>query len=89
MREMRFFSGLCMEFPDCKRESCHCFNAVLDAQAVLLAGPQPLLNARVQSRSLEELDYGSDGLYYHDGKPFSGTALYLDGEWPQAEADYC
>jgi antitoxin component YwqK of YwqJK toxin-antitoxin module len=38
---------------------------------------------------LEELDYGSDGLYYHDGKPFSGTALYLDGEWPQAEADYC
>jgi hypothetical protein len=49
MREMRFFSGLCMEFPDCKRESCHCFNAVLDAQAVLLAGPQPLLNDRVQS----------------------------------------
>jgi hypothetical protein len=33
-----------LDLPDCKPKSCHCFNAVLGVQAVLLAGPQALLN---------------------------------------------
>jgi hypothetical protein len=33
------YSGLTLDSTDCKPESCHCFNAVLGVQAMLLAGP--------------------------------------------------
>jgi antitoxin component YwqK of YwqJK toxin-antitoxin module len=37
----------------------------------------------------KELDYESDGLYYLDGKPFTGTLEYLaKGGWVQAEEEY-
>jgi hypothetical protein len=37
------YSGLALDLPDCKGESCHCFNAVLGVQAVLWTGAQALL----------------------------------------------
>jgi hypothetical protein len=36
------YRGLTLDSPDCKAESCHCLDAVLGVQTVLLAGPQAL-----------------------------------------------
>jgi hypothetical protein len=44
---MANYSGLTLYLPDCKAESCHCLNAVLGIQAVLLARPQALPDAHM------------------------------------------
>jgi hypothetical protein len=38
------YGGLILDLPDCKAESCTCFDAVLGVQAVLMARQQALLN---------------------------------------------
>lgn len=39
--------------------------------------------------SIEDLDYGADGLYYLGGEPFTGTIEYIsDGGWVEAGEEY-
>jgi hypothetical protein len=38
------YSGFTLDLSDRKTESCHCFDAVLGVQAVLMARQQALLN---------------------------------------------
>jgi antitoxin component YwqK of YwqJK toxin-antitoxin module len=43
----------------------------------------------MQRVAAKELEYAEDGLYYFNGKPFTGTAIYyLKSGWENAEMEF-